>query len=298
MTRYGPDAPPTTGDPRIDIRLGNGPVELCLLKDKSLDMVLMDPPWMNTTLDMEDGLDVHSFRNLLVLMRDKLKPTGWLFCFGGIRLQQHILPLFEHKFEYVWIKPTPVMATHTTVRPSYQHEPIHAYHHPDLKQPKDLFFDREALRTRGHGNYPARKFARNKVTEYRAQQRVAIAGEVKGVQDGTRGPTSLLHFRAKQQLQPHERTDHPTQKPIALLETLVRGYCPPDGLVCDPFLGSGTTAIAARAAGRRFVGWELDPKWHALAVSRCSDPLFAAAAAGAAEGAAEPSKKKEVPASP
>ncbi|MDF1702332.1 MAG: site-specific DNA-methyltransferase [Planctomycetota bacterium] len=51
----------------------------------------------------------------------------------------------------------------------------------------------------------------------------------------------------------HERTGYPTQKPLALLDRIVRSSCPPRGLVVDPCCGSGTTAVAAHAAGRSFV---------------------------------------------
>lgn len=49
---------------------------------------------------------------------------------------------------------------------------------------------------------------------------------------------------------------HPTQKPVALLEKLMSVLCPVGGLVLDPFFGSGSTAVAAVASGRRFVGSE------------------------------------------
>ena len=61
---------------------------------------------------------------------------------------------------------------------------------------------------------------------------------------------------------------HPTQKPIALMESLVRDFTDHGDLVCDPFAGSGTTGVAALHNGRRFIGCELDPKYHAIAMSR------------------------------
>ena len=57
---------------------------------------------------------------------------------------------------------------------------------------------------------------------------------------------------------PNEKldNDHPTVKPEALMRKLVRLACPPDGVVLDPFLGSGTTAVAAKLEGRRCIGIE------------------------------------------
>lgn len=54
-----------------------------------------------------------------------------------------------------------------------------------------------------------------------------------------------------------EAAGHPARWPFRLAEDIIRCFCPPDGLVCDPFLGAGTTAAAAIAHGRRFVGGDL-----------------------------------------
>lgn len=64
------------------------------------------------------------------------------------------------------------------------------------------------------------------------------------------------------------RNEHPTQKPLDLMESLVRDFTDPGELICDPFAGSGTTGVACKRLGRRFVGLERDPKYHAIAVKR------------------------------
>lgn len=61
---------------------------------------------------------------------------------------------------------------------------------------------------------------------------------------------------------------HKAQKPLALMLDLLRDFTDPGELVCDPFAGAATTAVAARDLGRRFVGWELDQRTHAAAVRR------------------------------
>jgi len=65
-----------------------------------------------------------------------------------------------------------------------------------------------------------------------------------------------------------ERSGHPTQKPVALMDRIIRLFTDPGDLVCDPFAGSGTTGVACIRLGRHFIGWERDPKYHAIAVKR------------------------------
>lgn len=74
--------------------------------------------------------------------------------------------------------------------------------------------------------------------------------------------------------------DHPTEKPLDLMVELVRLFTKPDDLICDPFMGSGTTALAAIAAGRRFIGIEKDRKSYDIACARIE-----AARMGREEGA-------------
>lgn len=67
------------------------------------------------------------------------------------------------------------------------------------------------------------------------------------------------------------RTGHPTQKPIALMEALVRDFTDPGEIILDPFAGSGTTGVACKRLGRSFIGWERDPKYAAIAERRIRD---------------------------
>jgi site-specific DNA-methyltransferase (adenine-specific) len=64
------------------------------------------------------------------------------------------------------------------------------------------------------------------------------------------------------------RTGHQTQKPLALMELLVRLFSDRGELILDPFAGSGTTGVAAMRLGRRFLGWEMNPEYAAVAGKR------------------------------
>lgn len=61
---------------------------------------------------------------------------------------------------------------------------------------------------------------------------------------------------------------HPTEKPVSLMGEIVGLFSDPDDLVCDPFMGSGTTGVACVKRGRRFVGIERDPKYFEIACQR------------------------------
>lgn len=65
-----------------------------------------------------------------------------------------------------------------------------------------------------------------------------------------------------------ENTDHPTQKPEKLYAKLILASCAPDGIVFDPFLGSGTSSVVAKKLGRRFCGIELNEEYCLWAAKR------------------------------
>jgi DNA modification methylase len=67
--------------------------------------------------------------------------------------------------------------------------------------------------------------------------------------------------------------EHPTQKPLPLISELVDLFSFADDTVCDPFLGSGTTGVAAIKLGRRFIGIEINEPYFDIAVRRISDAL-------------------------
>ena len=64
------------------------------------------------------------------------------------------------------------------------------------------------------------------------------------------------------------RNDHPTVKPVALMEYLLKLVVPPGGVVLDPFMGSGSTLVAAKAHGCRAIGIDLDPRYCEIAEKR------------------------------
>jgi site-specific DNA-methyltransferase (adenine-specific) len=65
-----------------------------------------------------------------------------------------------------------------------------------------------------------------------------------------------------------KKNNHPTVKPVSLMTYLCRLITPEGGVVLDPFMGSGSTGIAARLEGFRFIGMEMDEDYYKIAEAR------------------------------
>jgi site-specific DNA-methyltransferase (adenine-specific) len=112
-------------------------------------------------------------------------------------------------------------------------------------------------------NYPLMK-AENGGKQMRDVWALPRAGDEELSADGQgRVWTQIAPRRAEKAL-----GSHPTQKPLALLERVIRSTTQEDGLVLDPFNGSGTTGVAALRLGRRYVGIDIDPQYLELSRRR------------------------------
>jgi site-specific DNA-methyltransferase (adenine-specific) len=77
-------------------------------------------------------------------------------------------------------------------------------------------------------------------------------------------PTNLLEFGFRK----NEKRIHEAQKPLDLIEYLIKLTTRENQIVLDPFMGSGTTAIAAKKLNRNFIGFEANPEYHAKSLER------------------------------
>jgi site-specific DNA-methyltransferase (adenine-specific) len=71
-----------------------------------------------------------------------------------------------------------------------------------------------------------------------------------------------------------ERVGHPTQKPLKLFERLITLLSNPDDVVLDPFLGSGTTAVACKLLGRQCIGIEMSQEYCSMAINRLAQDIL------------------------
>ena len=71
-----------------------------------------------------------------------------------------------------------------------------------------------------------------------------------------------------------DKTAHPCQMPLEVMKNII-GILPPDAVIVDPFMGSGTTAVACAELGRKFIGIEMDEDYFRIAEQRISEAINA-----------------------
>lgn len=240
---------------------------LARIPDGSVDLILTDPPY-NLGKDYGNASDQQSVDDYLRwteqwidLALPKLKPNGSLYLFLTWRFSPEIFVMLKKRMtmmnEIIWDRRVPSMGG--SVR-SYSsvHDTIGFF-----VRRKDYYFDLDAVRI----PYDA--------ATKKARSRSIFVG-AKWLEVGY-NPKDLWSVSRLHREHP-ERADHPTQKPLEIIERMVKASCPPDGVVLDLFMGSGTTAIAAKRCGRNFVGFELNPEYCAIINARLAQPEQAAPA--------------------
>jgi site-specific DNA-methyltransferase (adenine-specific) len=112
---------------------------------------------------------------------------------------------------------------------------------------------------------------RNKGLDDFEKQPLAFSNQAKA--ELARGNTEFADETKMHNKVQFRANNHPTVKPIKLMQYLARLITPPNGVVLDPFMGSGTTGIACKLEGFDFVGMEQDENYHKIAISRIENYL-------------------------
>ena len=234
-----------------DIELWNGD---CLelmnnIPDKSVDMILCDLPY-GTTQNKWDS--VIPFNLLWCQYRRIIKDNGAICLFGqGLFTANLICSNKEmYRYDLIWEKTKAGGFLNARRMPLQAHENISVFYkklpvyNPQMEAGKPYI--KKAV-TNGDGkNYG--KFDR--------------VGEI-AVNEGTRFPRSVIKISND-----NHKSLHPTQKPVELLEWLIRTYTNENETILDNCMGSGSTGVACINTNRKFIGMELDNTYFEIAKNR------------------------------
>ena len=219
------------------------------IPDQSVDLVLCDLPY-GTTQNKWDS----------VIPLANLWDEYRRLCGGAIVLTAAqpftsavvMSNLGEFKYQWVWNKSKVTGVLNAKKQPLRNHEDV-------------LVFYRQQPTYNPQGLKDCRKRTATGVSKGKSSGNY---GKITATEDGTYEQTATGYPRSVLEIPSEGKTVHPTQKPVALMEYLIRTYTNEGDTVLDNTMGSGTTGVACMNTGRKFIGIERDPQYFQIAESR------------------------------
>jgi site-specific DNA-methyltransferase (adenine-specific) len=232
------------------IHLGDCLQGMKRVPDKSVDMILCDLPYGTTACKWDT---IIPFEPLWKQYERIIKDNGAIVLTASQPFTSALVMSNPKWFKYslVWDKKLSTGFLNAKKQPLRRHEDILVfYKKPPAYNP--IMEQRGKIRKKGRTNINA------KLTDNYGVFNNTFT------ENNIYSPTSILEFSNT------NRTEsiHPTQKPVALFEYLIKTYTNEGETVLDNCMGSGTTAIAALNTNRNFIGFEKDETYHAIACER------------------------------
>lgn len=244
--------------PLDQVILGDAIEVMKMIPQGSVDLIVADPPYaLGKDFGNEsDFLEGQSFLDWtyewLEASIPLLKETGSLYIFCTWRYSPEIFVHLKQKLtmvnEIIWDRRVPSMGG-TTRKFTSVHDNIGFF----AVHPKKYYFDIDPVRI----PYDAETKKARSRSIFEGAKWLEVGYNPKDIWSVSR----LHRIHA-------EREDHPTQKPLELIERMVLASCPPGGVVLDPFVGSGTTVEACVKHDRRFIGIDLNPEYVKITEDR------------------------------
>jgi site-specific DNA-methyltransferase (adenine-specific) len=233
-----------------------------LIPSGSIDAIITDPPYGTTACKWDS---VIPFEPMWEQLNRIIKPNGAIVLFGGQPFTSALVMSNPKYFkqELIWNKITPVGHLLVKKRIMQVHENILLFwkKQPTFnRQMKDKpMKDRRPNKYKN--NIKIKESHKTELVENCPQSRYA-----KDNDDSKVNPKSIININKNR-----KNKVHPTQKPIELMEYLIKTYTNEGETVLDFTMGSGSTGVAAKNLNRNFIGIELDDKYFEIAKERIND---------------------------
>ena len=239
-----------------ELLLGDCLERMAQIADGSVDLVLTDPPY-GTTACAWDA--VIPFEPMWSAVRRVLKPSGAAVFTASQPYTSALVMSNPREFRYslVWEKTTATGHLNASKMPMRAHEDILVFYR---KQPTY-----NPQMTHGH----VRKVARNVDRATKLSDCYGDQAGITSYDSTSRYPRSVIVTSTDKQVS----ALHPTQKPVALMEYLIRTYTEHGQTVLDFTMGSGTTGVACVNTGRDFIGIENNQNYFELAQGRIAEAV-------------------------
>lgn len=232
---------------------------MATMPDSYCDLILSDPPYGTTNISWDKMPDLPVMWSHF---KRVLKPNGLIILTANEPFTSYLITsnIEWFKYDLVWDKNKCGSPGLAKIRPMRVHENIVIFsgttgtksvYNPQMEKGDPYYRKQNGRQRCNHHGYGFKN-----------------DGEIKN--EGTRYPKSILRisrdFSAQQQV-------HPTQKPVPMLEWLIKTYSNKGDIVFDPYMGSGSTGVAAINLERKFIGVEKRKDFFGIANERCNEAL-------------------------
>ena len=251
------------------------------LEDNSVDLVLCDLPYGTTDRKGKNGSRIFKWDSPLPL--DKLwehyerilKPEGTVVLFGDQPFTSALImsKVDWFKYEWIWKKSRTTGFLLANYRPMKQTEDILVFSQrgaaaASAKSGKNMLYNPQGLIPK----IVKKRNNRKRLGKVLGVEKFIgsgnkLLGESEYEQKWTNYPSEILEFAVE------KNTVHPTQKPVALLEYLIKTYSNEGHVVLDNCMGVGSTGVAAANTNRDFIGIELEKEYFDVAAQRIDEAI-------------------------
>ena len=223
------------------------------IPDGSIDAIITDPPYGTTACKWDLVID---FKLMWEQLNRIIKPNGAIVLFGSEPFSSalRMSNIKNYKYDIIWEKSISSNFVLSKKQIQKKHENISLFYknqttfNPQMEQGKPYKDSRTSSRTS------------ISVGDKKALNRIQIAN------NGIRYPKSVIFFN-----NPNHKNKHPTQKPVPLMEYLIKTYTNEGETVLDFTMGSGTTGVACVNTNRNFIGIEKDENYFNIASERVGE---------------------------
>lgn len=228
------------------------------IPDKSIDLVLTDPPYGTTACKWDN---IIPFEPMWVELKRITKDNGAICLFGSEPFSSHLrlsnLKMFKYDWKFLKQKSSCGNFVHAKNAPLKTVEDVLVFSHGKInhenKTKNRMSYYPQGLidcEIKSRSNRPSNNH------KHSCKDRIGTYTQLK-----TNYPTCELRYKSDGKI-------HPTQKPVALLEYLIKTYTLEGETVLDFTMGSGSTGVAAKNLNRKFIGIEQDDKYFEIAKNR------------------------------
>ena len=227
----------------IDLLKGDCLELMKAIPSGSIDAIITDPPYGTTACKWDSVID---FELMWEQLNRIIKPNGAVVLFGSEPFSSalRMSNIKNYKYDWVWQK-RPVNFLNAKKQPLRKTERVSVFNALNVYNPQGLI-KKTRINKRSNSTETNGKHGGENTSHY------------------TNYPTDVLEFIG-------ERGLHPTQKPVELMEYLIKTYTQENETVLDFTMGSGSTGVAAKNLNRSFIGIEQDENYFNIAKERINE---------------------------